>query len=118
MVICGGVGDSVCQQCSGVRPAAGKNTAGQIEKETNEHRTSNIERSTSNNVFCHFIIKLSKPTSLNRLRRSKVGLPFENMPMVCYKIAKAQRNQYWMFDVGRSMFDVQSVHCSDQANFI
>ena len=31
---------------------------------------------------------------------------------VYFKIDKAQRHQYWTFDVGRSMFDVQSVLCS------
>jgi hypothetical protein len=31
-----------------------KKTAGQIEKETDERRTSNIERPTSNNEFCQF----------------------------------------------------------------
>ena len=40
----------------------------QIEKETNERRTSNIERPTSNTVFCHFIKRLSK-----------ADLSFENM---------------------------------------
>ena len=35
----------------------------------------------------------------------------------CFKIDKAQRHQYSTFDVGRSMFDVQSVHCSGQADF-
>jgi hypothetical protein len=36
----------------------------QIEKETNERRTSNIERSTSNTVFCHFIKRLGKANPL------------------------------------------------------
>jgi len=40
----------------GFSAAAGKKTAGQIEKETNEHRTSNAQRRTSNNVFCLFKI--------------------------------------------------------------
>jgi len=39
-----------------------------IGKETNERRTSNIERSTSNTVFCHFIE-----------RPIKVDLPCKNM---------------------------------------
>jgi hypothetical protein len=34
-----------------------KKTAGQIEKETDERRTSNIERPTSNNEFCQFYLK-------------------------------------------------------------
>jgi hypothetical protein len=32
----------------------------------------------------------------------------------CFKIDKAQRHHYSTFDVGRSMFDVQSVYCSSQ----
>jgi hypothetical protein len=39
-------------QVSAQPPA--KKTAGQIEKETDERRTSNIERPTSNNEFCQF----------------------------------------------------------------
>ena len=31
------------------------------------------------------------------------------------KIDKAQRHQYWTFDVGSSMFYVQYVYCSGQA---
>jgi hypothetical protein len=34
-----------------------------------------------------------------------------------FKIEKAQRHQYWTFDVGRSMFDVQSFWCTDQLKF-
>jgi len=34
------MGNYIYQQNSGVSPAAGKKTAGLIEKETNEHRTS------------------------------------------------------------------------------
>jgi hypothetical protein len=52
----------------GLSPAAGSGAVSQIEKETNERRTSNIERPTSNIVFCHFIKKLRK-----------VNLPFENL---------------------------------------
>jgi hypothetical protein len=33
-------------------PPPAKKTAGLIEKETDERRTSNIERPTSNNEFC------------------------------------------------------------------
>jgi hypothetical protein len=36
------------------QPPAKKKPAGQIEKETDERRTSNIERPTSNNEFCQF----------------------------------------------------------------
>ena len=39
-------------QCSAQPPA--KKTAGLTEKETDKHRTSNIELPTSNNVFCRF----------------------------------------------------------------
>jgi hypothetical protein len=35
-------------------PPPAKKTAGQIEKETDERRTSNIERPTSNNEFGQF----------------------------------------------------------------
>jgi hypothetical protein len=41
--------------------AAGlKKEARLIEKETNELRTSNVQRPTSNNVFCQFKKRLSK----------------------------------------------------------
>jgi hypothetical protein len=36
----------------GSAPPPAKKTAGQIEKETNEHRTLNVQHRTSNNVFC------------------------------------------------------------------
>jgi hypothetical protein len=39
---------------SGFSPAAGQKTAGQIEKETDERRTSNVEHRTSNKVFYRF----------------------------------------------------------------
>jgi hypothetical protein len=39
---------------SGVSPAAGVVKASLNKNETNEHPTSNIERPTSNNVFCQF----------------------------------------------------------------
>ena len=39
-------------------------------------------------------------------------LKFSGSPVL--KLDKAQRHQYSTFDVGRSMFDVQSVHCSGQ----
>jgi hypothetical protein len=42
---------------SGFSAAAGRGAVSQIEKETSEHRTSNIERPTSNNVFWPFKIK-------------------------------------------------------------
>jgi hypothetical protein len=45
------MGDYLYQQCSGVSQAAGKKTAGLIERETNEHRTSNIERRIMYSVY-------------------------------------------------------------------
>ena len=54
---------------------------------------------------------------------SKTNLPLEILQFACLKIDQAQRHQYWMFDVGRSMFDVllpldqvfSVIHCSGQA---
>jgi hypothetical protein len=63
-----------------------------IGKETNEHRTSNVERPTSN-------------TEQSDLR-------FKMVRLIGLKLDKAQRHPYWTFRVGRSMFDVQFVHCS------
>jgi hypothetical protein len=34
------------------------------------------------------------------------------------RLVKAQRHQYWTFDVGRSMFDVQSILCPTRRSFI
>ena len=56
-------------------------------------------------------------------RLSKVNQPFEILRFACLKIDKESRQQYWMFDVGRSIFDVllsldhvfSVIHCSDQA---
>jgi hypothetical protein len=80
-----------------------KKTAGLIEKKTNERRTSNTR--TSNIEYC--ILSFFK-------RLGKASLPFENLRFGCFKIDKAQRHQYWMFDVGRSMFDVQFFSVTDQ----
>jgi len=55
--------------------------------------------------------------TINLKRLSKAKLPFEILRFACFKIDKAQRHQYWTFDVGRSMFDVKSVYCSVQAEF-
>ena len=41
----------------------------------------------------------------------RIGLSRVCCGYVYFKIDKAQRNQYSMFDVGRSMFDVQSFLC-------
>jgi len=81
----------------------------------NEHRTSNIERPTSNNVFCQFKKRLNKTTSPDWLRRPRANLLIEILRFACFKIDKAERHQYWTFDVGCSMFDVQSVHYSGQS---
>jgi hypothetical protein len=40
---------------------------------------------------------------------------FEILRFNCFRFDKAQRHQYSTFDVGCSMFDVQSFRCSDQA---
>jgi hypothetical protein len=50
-------------------------------------------------------------------RLSKAKLPFEILRFDCFKIDKAQRHQYSTFDVGCSMFDVQSVRCDGKAEF-
>ena len=39
-------------------------------------------------------------------RPGKAELPFDILRFACFKIDKAQRHQYSMFDVGRSMFNV------------
>jgi len=41
-------------QFSGVTTVAASTATSLIEKANNEHRTSNIERPTSNTVFCQF----------------------------------------------------------------
>jgi len=51
---------SVPQGARRISPTDGRGAAGLIEKETNEHRTSNTERPTSNNVFCLFKKRQSK----------------------------------------------------------
>ena len=55
--------------------------------------------------------------SVNLKKLSNAKPPFEILRFACFKIDKAQRYQYSTFDVGRSMFDVQSVRCSGQAQF-
>jgi hypothetical protein len=66
--------------------------------------------------------------SESTLRNSTVfrsRLQRDSLVFACFKIDKAQRHQYWTFDVGRSMFDVQLsldhvfsvIHSSDQAEF-
>ena len=53
-------------EVQGFSPSAGGEAASLIEKETNEHRTSNIERPTSNNVFCQFKKKTEQSESTLR----------------------------------------------------
>jgi hypothetical protein len=67
----------------------------------NERRTSNIERPTSNNEFCQLKNWLNK-----RIYPSKLVRLWKILQLASLKIDQAQRHQYWMFDVGRSMFDV------------
>ena len=80
-----------------------------------EHRTSNIERPTSNDVFCQFKKKTEQhavPALHERIYPLKLVCLRKILRFACFKNDKAQRHQYWTFDVGRSMFDVQSVHFS------
>jgi hypothetical protein len=93
---------------SALPPAPKK--AGLIEKETNKLRTLNIERPTSNIVFCQFKKIMSNTRRVRFAREPNV----RNFAIGFFKIDKAQCHQYWMFEVGRSMFDVQSVDCSAQ----
>jgi hypothetical protein len=76
----------------------------------------------SNTVFCQFkkilsnkrrrrLRYASESTLRNFVRRRII------LRIACFKIDKALRHQYWTFEVGRSMFDVQSVHCSDYVKF-
>jgi len=64
---------------SGISPAAVGEAASLIKKETIEHRTSNIERPTSNKVFCQF-----------KKRLNKANLPLEivriNIPLSLYHV--------------------------------
>ena len=56
---------------------------------------------------------------------ARANLPLEILQFVCLKIDQAQRHPYWMFDVGRSMFDVllfldhilSVIHCSGLVDF-
>jgi hypothetical protein len=78
----------------------------------NERRTSNIERPTSNNVFCQLKKGCAKQNHPSRLVRLWRILRF-----AYFRFDKAQRHQYSTFEVGRSMFDVQSFHCSGKVEF-
>ncbi len=66
-------------QVSAQPPA--KKTATLIEKETNEHRTSNTERPTSNNVFCQFYKKMTE-----RTYSAKKATKTESEPILRYSI--------------------------------
>jgi hypothetical protein len=63
--------------------------------------------------------------NLTRLSRSTLSLStlgsrpkdLSQAAIHLFQIDKAQRQQYSAFDVGRSMFDVQSVRSSGQAEF-
>ena len=76
-----------------------------------EHPTSNIERRRMNSVS----LKKSEQACLANLATQAKGeltvrCNSEQYSGFCFfKKEKAQRNQYWTFDVERSMFDVQSV---------
>ena len=87
-----------------------------------EHRTSNVQHRIM------YSVNLNKDgASLLRrtkgLRRPGVSLPFEILWFSIllfsrFKIDKAQRHQYSTFDVGRSMFDVQSKPGTEAVNLI
>jgi hypothetical protein len=51
-------------------PPLAKKTASLIGKETNERPTSNIERPTSNNVFCQFKYKTDQACSAKVAKRA------------------------------------------------
>ena len=57
----------------GISPATGLKAASLIKKETAERRTSNIERPTSNNVFCQFKKRLCKAKPPSKFRDSFVS---------------------------------------------
>ena len=86
-----------------------------------EHRTSNVQHRIM------YSVNLKKDGAslvlrMKGLRRPGVILPFEILWSSIllfsrFKIDKAQRHQYSTFDVGRSMFNVQSFHCFGQAEF-
>jgi hypothetical protein len=63
---------------SGVSTAAGLESNQFNRKETNEHRTSNIERPTSNNVFCQFIKKTDQAYSAEGATEARSESTFRN----------------------------------------
>jgi hypothetical protein len=54
----------------------------------------------------NFKKKAGKLFSSNWVGKSRAILPFGIQWFACFKIDKAQRHPYSMFDVGRSMFNV------------
>jgi len=78
------------------------------EFDKSEHRTLNVQRRI---MYSINLIKTLVKTNL----LLKICPPLEDSVVCLYKIDQAQRYHYWMFDVGRSMFDVQSVNCTDRA---
>jgi hypothetical protein len=92
-----------------------------IENETNERPTLNVERPTSNIESA----KIIKYRTIHDMCVARAKSPFEILSAGKFEILrfaffnkdKAQRHQYWTFDVGRSMFDVQSVRGSDNEKF-
>jgi hypothetical protein len=79
-----------------------------IVEETNEHRTLNVQRPTSNTEFCQF------KKILNNTRRKRLVCAIESTRRIptprralqasihFFKIDKAYRHPHWTFDVGRS----------------
>ena len=78
----------------------------------NEHRTSNIERPTSNNVFCQFKKKTEHSESTLRHLSVLVDLSAGGGFCGSFVIKSIKRS---VINIQRSMFDVQSVHFSGQA---
>ena len=52
--------------------------------------------------------------SVNLKNTEQSGLGFKMVRLIGLKFDKAQRHPYWTFEVGRSMFDVQFVNCSNR----
>ncbi len=60
-----------------------------IGQETNEHRTSNIERPTSNNEFCQFNKKRGASACAAGANLPFEILRFSILRLVCFEIDKA-----------------------------
>jgi hypothetical protein len=96
-----------------------------IEKETNERRTSNIERPTSNIVFCLFYKKTDqhalhsprKRLAQRECLRCESESTLRN-PVVQFSAVRRIKNRLSVAlsildpPEADSMFDVESVHCS------